>query len=289
MVSKAWRSPARVARFDVEGGPVALDAGLGSGTGRESSAAATFGRIRVTHPVKMCVLTRMSQNDFLERSWLGLSLRSFPPPKLPRVELFVDNDGPNAVGLAEGYNRVLAGCDEQDILVMVHDDVYIHEWLLVDRLQEAMARFDVVGLAGSATPDLRHPSWLLRFDKALVPRGFQDNVGPSGAVGHSDYTRPIVSYYGETPQDCQLLDGLFMAVQVGKLRAAGVQFDPRFRFHCYDIDFCRSARQAGLRVGTWPIAVTHQSGGAFDSDGFRQAARQYLKKWREVSGGVEVA
>lgn len=243
----------------------------------------------MTHPVKLCVMTRMSQAEFLERSWLGRSLRSFPAPKLPRIELFVDNHGPNAIGLAEGYNSVLARCDEQDILVMVHDDVYIHEWLLVDRLQEAMRSFDVVGLAGSATPDLRQPSWLLRFDKALVPRGMQENCGASGAVGHSDFTQPAVSYFGETPRACQLLDGLFIAVQVGKLRAAGVQFDPRLRFHCYDIDFCRSANNAGLRVGTWPIAVTHQSGGAFDSEGFRQAARQYLKKWRVQSGDSEVA
>jgi len=234
------------------------------------------------HPVTLCTLTRLKQSDFLEQSWLGHSLKSFPAPKLPRIELFVENSGPRAIGLSEVYNHMLSRCDDNDILVMAHDDVFIHEWLLVDRLQEAVARFDVVGLAGSATPDLKQPSWLLRFGDDLTPLGFQDNPGASGAVGHSNYTQPAVSYYGQSPSSCQLLDGLFLAVQVGKVRQAGVQFDTQFRFHCYDIDFCRSAVRAGLRVGTWPINVTHKSGGGFASEDFRDAAQRYLRKWAQL-------
>lgn len=241
------------------------------------------------HPVTLCTLTRLKQAEFLDLSWLGHSLKSFPAPKVPRIELFVENTGPRAVGLSEAYNHMLSRCDDNDILVLVHDDVYIHEWLLVDRLQEAVRSFDVVGLAGSATPDLEQPSWLLRFDDTLAPVGLQEKPGASGAVGHSNHTQPAVSYYGVSPSPCQLLDGLFLAVQVGKVRRAGVQFDPQFRFHCYDIDFCRSAVKAGLRVGTWPINVTHKSGGRFDTDDFRKAARLYLQKWSGGGASAEVA
>ena len=50
-----------------------------------------------------------------------------------------------------------------------------------------------------------------------------------------------------------------------KLRSCplGALFDPALRFHLYDLDFCRTAHTKGLSVGTWPLAVTHQSGGAF--------------------------
>ena len=83
------------------------------------------------------------------------------------------------------------------------------------------------------------------------------------------------------PRACQLLDGLFLAVRTDKLKIHGVRFDPRFRFHLYDLDFCRSALEAQLRLGTWPIAVTHDSGGAYDSSAFKEAARMYLDKWRD--------
>jgi hypothetical protein len=79
-----------------------------------------------------------------------------------------------------------------------------------------------------------------------------------------------------------LLDGLFLAVRTQAIKEAGLRFDERFRFHCYDLDFCRSALQRRLRIGTWPIAVTHDSGGAFGSAAFKEGARAYLDKWRVV-------
>ncbi|MDD9942882.1 MAG: hypothetical protein OXU20_17715 [Myxococcales bacterium] len=234
----------------------------------------------MTQTVRLCAVTRLEKRAFLEQAWLARSLRSIPKAKRPRIHLHAANSGSGALGLPEVYNQVLAECDDDDILAMVHDDVYIHEWLLVDRLREALQHYDVVGVAGSAAPDYRHPSWLLRFDEALNPTGPQPDVCPSGAVGHQDPQTPVVSFYGETPKPCLLLDGLFMAVAVGRVRAAGLQFDERFRFHCYDIDFCRSATQANLRIGTWPLNLTHQSAGNFASETFQTAARTYLEKWR---------
>jgi hypothetical protein len=47
------------------------------------------------------------------------------------------------------------------------------------------------------------------------------------------------------------------------------------------MDFCRSARAKGLRLGTWPICVTHQSGGAFGSEAWREKFDKYLAKWND--------
>jgi GT2 family glycosyltransferase len=59
-----------------------------------------------------------------------------------------------------------------------------------------------------------------------------------------------------------------------------VLFDEQFDFHFYDMDFCRTARRAGLSLGTWPISVTHQSSGSFGNPSWSTAHSQYWKKWK---------
>jgi GT2 family glycosyltransferase len=81
------------------------------------------------------------------------------------------------------------------------------------------------------------------------------------------------------PADCELLDGVFLAARKSALLGNEVLFDSRFDFHFYDLDFCRSARQRGLRLGTWPICLTHQSKGAFDSERWIEKYHAYIAKW----------
>ncbi|MDX2020383.1 MAG: glycosyltransferase [Deltaproteobacteria bacterium] len=229
----------------------------------------------------LCSVSRLSRSDFVESSLLGKSLRSVPRERLPRIALLVDNGPPHAVtGLAAAYNDFLAHAADDDFLLFVHDDVFVHDWFLLERLTEAFARFDVVGVAGNTAPDMAQPSWALKFNADLSPAGWQDRSTMSGAVGHGDPTAPPVSFYGSTPAACELLDGVFLGVNVKRLRQAKVTFDTRFSFHCYDLDFCRTARNAGLKVGTWPLALTHASVGNFASQAWKQEAAVYLEKWR---------
>jgi hypothetical protein len=39
------------------------------------------------------------------------------------------------------------------------------------------------------------------------------------------------------------------------------------------------ARSRGLNLGTWPIAMTHQSGGSFGSEGWMRKYHEYVEKW----------
>lgn len=231
-------------------------------------------------PVKLFSITRLPQKELVTGSFLGKSMSRFPPPLQPVVSISAGNSGDSAVGLSEYYNRCLDSCDPDDIALFIHDDVYIHSWYLVDQLREAIKHYAIVGLAGSSTPDLKQPSWGLAFSETLELMGWQQEAGFSGSISHSTPEAPQISCYGDVPAPCLLLDGLFLAVDVGKVIKAGVRFDPQFRFHCYDIDFCRSASKAGLSMGTWGISVTHASSGGFDSDAWREAARRYLKKWQ---------
>jgi GT2 family glycosyltransferase len=98
-------------------------------------------------------------------------------------------------------------------------------------------------------------------------------------VGHGPNAFGAVSYFGPTPADCELLDGLFIAANASALRERGVKFDERFDFHFYDMDFCRSTRAVGLRLGTWPICLSHQSVGALGTPGWSRNYAAYLNKW----------
>jgi GT2 family glycosyltransferase len=83
------------------------------------------------------------------------------------------------------------------------------------------------------------------------------------------------------PASCELLDGVFMAVRRSTLIGKDVFFDPRFDFDFYDMDFCRTAREKGLRLGTWAVSLTHQSSGKFGTKRWTENYRKYLDKWTD--------
>lgn len=221
--------------------------------------------------------TRLSKASFWQTSYLGRSLSHIPIELRPRLVIHYANHGKQ--GLSEIYNLAIDRIGSTDILILVHDDVYIHDWFIVQRCQEAMRAYDVAGVAGSLNPDLRHPSWGLAFDANLNATGWQPQLQRSGAVNHSNYANANLSIYGPTPHACRLLDGVLLAMNVARVRAVKARFDEAFKFHLYDLDFCRSATAAGLRLGTWPIAITHGSTGRYDTNEFRDAARTYMTKW----------
>ena len=69
-----------------------------------------------------------------------------------------------------------------------------------------------------------------------------------------------------------------------ELRQHRLRFDPALGFHFYDLDFCRSAEAAGLRLGVWPLAITHQSSGqSVQSPAWERSCRLYLQKHGELA------
>ena len=103
----------------------------------------------------------------------------------------------------------------------------------------------------------------------------------SGAVAHGTAPFGRVTSYGPVPAQCELLDGVLLAARRDTLRSRGVRFDPRFDFHFYDLDFCRSARAAGMVLGTGAVALTHRSQDAFGSADWQRNYEIYLEKWGE--------
>ena len=229
--------------------------------------------------VKLVSATKQTEGLFWAATYLGRSLDRIPDMYRPDLAIRFSNTGPDVEGLSGIYNAAIDEARADECLLFVHDDVYLHDWFISQRVQEGLERFDIVGVAGSINPDLSQPSWGLKFTSTLAPDGWQEDLDRAGAVNHFDYVHPRPSLYGPTPMACSLLDGVLLAARGEKLKSTGVRFDEQFAFHFYDLDFCRVALQRGLRLGTWPISITHNSGGAFDTEEFRRHARAYIAKW----------
>lgn len=230
----------------------------------------------MSSPTILVTASRSPAAHFSRATLLGRSLAAFPASLRPRLFLRAENSGARAIGLAEFYNRAIAELPASGIVVFLHDDIYLHDWFLITHLEQALQRFDVVGLVGCIDPEENQPSAthnLADDQRARVAPGAK-----SGALNHFDPHRIQPDVYGPTPHACGLLDGCFLASRIETLHSTGLRFDPQFAFHCYDGDFCRTARSLELRVGTWPIACTHGSPGAFD-ERWRDAALRFRRKW----------
>jgi hypothetical protein len=182
------------------------------------------------------------------------------------VRFFEDN----AAGLPLRYNAVLdqaAGSDQ--IVAFVHDDIAVLDESVVPSIVAAAERFVVIGIAGS--PDLM-------ISDDLPTTWFQPSrASLSGRVEHSIGGSVVVSDYGPAGRPCVVLDGLVIAVDMRRI--GSVRFDPRFDFHFYDLDFCLSARAAGLPIGTADLHLRHFSGGNFSSPRYSAGLDRFRAKW----------
>lgn len=223
--------------------------------------------------IEIVCATRLPADDFATKSALGQSLQRLAFDDRLKASLAFANRS----GLPAIFNSRLLAPDSAEHLVFVHDDVWIDDYYFADRIIEGLRNFDLIGVAGNRRRVRGQPGWAFP-DTTLA---WDDLSNLSGAIAHGERPFGVVSSFGPAPAACELLDGVLLAARKSALAARGVLFDPRFDFHFYDMDLCRSARRAGLRLGTWPICITHQSAGAFGSERWRLMYRAYLAKWGE--------
>jgi hypothetical protein len=200
--------------------------------------------------------TRMPQSQFAGGP-LGQSLA-----RMSDQEVTVSIAYANNRGLPEVYNaRIMESM--ADVLVFVHDDVWITDNFFRFRVIEGLEKYDVVGVAGSN----KLASGQLLWWKA-------DRSAWSGCIAHGEHPLSRIDQFGPFGA-CELLDGVLLAVR----RERAPMFDPQFDFHFYDLDFCRSARSLGFDLGTWPISITHIGKPEIFDDSWRLNAARYLAKW----------
>lgn len=225
--------------------------------------------------VEFISCTQRTQADFLDQTALGKSLQRLAFDSRVTASIAFENRN----GLPMMYNQRLTAVDSPEVLIFVHDDVWLDDYFVVDRVLEGLQHYDIIGVAGNRRRTPNQPIWslIVSTTEARVIVDSRENL--SGAIAHGESPFGTISSFGVSPADCQLLDGVFLAVRKSRLIAQNVLFDSRFNFHFYDLDFCRTANQNGLRVGTWPISMTHQSGGSIYSNQWYEQYDLYIEKW----------
>jgi GT2 family glycosyltransferase len=175
----------------------------------------------------------------------------------------------NARGLGECYNEVLDNCAGGDVIVVfAHDDVRVEDAFIQEKLDAGAGTFAIQGVAGATRMEAyeSHEQTTWTLARAHL----------SGAVlqPHGSDQRAW-TVFGPTPQRVVVLDGLLLAVDMRKI--GNVRFDSQFTFDFYDLDFCLTAHEAGLTIGTTDIHVFHGSMGGVRNKVLQQRFRD---KWR---------
>jgi len=221
--------------------------------------------------VRIVCATRETPDGFQTRTALGRSLKLYSP--LYDLRLFPQN----RLGLPQVYNMAIReSAASPAILVFVHDDLHLLDFYWPTRIINGLAKFDIVGLAGNRRRLPRQPAW--RFIDDRFSRDDRENL--SGVVAHGkSWPADYISAYGAPGHEVKLLDGVMLAARSETLIGKKVYFDEAFDFHFYDLDFCRTAEQRGLTMGTWGISAMHESDGVFGTPEWRQGLERYLSKW----------
>lgn len=192
----------------------------------------------------------------------------------------------NTIGLSQLYNDCLwNSCKDEDIVVFLHDDVEIHDAFFVDKLKKAHEQYNIVGLAGATTQHYStdKPSvWHLCVQHNDSVKGFVSHYIYKGFHGakESHYNS---SYFGPTPGPVVVIDGLFISVDVKKVKdklKEDLLFDGHFKWHHYDINMSICAYNHGVTIGVFPIFCIHHGLGEFiNVPEWKQSHEQFLKKY----------
>ncbi|QWD78087.1 glycosyltransferase [Polynucleobacter sp. MWH-Svant-W18] len=226
-------------------------------------------------PIRIICATRIGQNEFLSKTATGKSIKNFINVSKVEVRLYANNSTP--LGIL--YNQAIEESKESPaILIFMHDDIWLGDYFWAQRIRDGLSHWDIIGLAGNKRRVSGQPSWAFVNDKFQ----WDEAKNLSGAVGHGNVYPPMaVTPFGPINQECKLMDGLFLGVKSETLLKSGLRFDEQFKFHFYDLDFCRQAEVLNLKMGTIGLAVAHESGGNFNSDAWKLAYQYYLHKWKE--------
>lgn len=222
--------------------------------------------------ITLVVATRASEQDFYKKTATGRSL-AFHKPPFVEVRLFPNN----TEGLPTVYNRAIReSSGVPTTLIFAHDDLHILDFYWFHRIKEGLNNFGVIGLVGNRRRVPKQPSWAFIDTKFTWDK--QENF--SGVVGHGKGFPPNgLNIFGSPRQQVVLLDGLLLASENKTLLENNLMFDERFKFHFYDLDFCRQAEVKKISCGTWDLSLIHESGGSFGSEAWKASYQQYLQKW----------
>lgn len=222
----------------------------------------------LSNKYKIIVATEYNYKDFWDKSKISLFLEKagLKNNHNQLVEVIYENKK----GLPLIYNSFLTKENKDKNLIFVHDDVFIDDFFMEEKLNMAFEKYAIVGIAGATTCNLSSNimAWHLMSSK-------NDYVGE---VAHSNGKNIWTTVFGPTDSRALLIDGLFIAVNVAKLLDTNTFFDENFDFHHYDISFCLRANKNKLKIGVAPIKLTHFGlGDSMNTPEWRKSSDKFKK------------
>lgn len=200
----------------------------------------------------------------------GERYRRVARPFLERVAAAGDRVAASAGdgrGICAVYNDFIAQArrEAHSALVLVHDDVEIHDEDFRGKVLEALAdpSVGVVGpIGGRRIPSL---SWW----HGEGVGGVYETRGP---IFHPERAGPV-----------DALDGLLLALGPRVFDTMTFDAESFPRFHGYDVDLCLRVGRAGLRCEVIPLQVLHRTDvGAGDAEAFAAADRRLREKHADL-------
>lgn len=189
----------------------------------------------------------------------------------------------NTEGLPKLYNKYFTKKvqDKHDIVVFVHDDVYIDDLKLRGKLYKSMFvdKYDVVGVAGASECNIKEPAlWHLMSSR----ESYSGSVYHPALTSSREPTNQVIpTVFGPTPKRCLVLDGLFMAFNIRRARECKFKFNTNYSFHHYDIAACLDANEKKMKLGTSLIHVVHDSPGlaSLEDPTFTESQEKFLEQY----------
>lgn len=186
----------------------------------------------------------------------------------------------NKEGMPVIYNRKLQEYKDSEVefMVCVHDDVYIDDLKLYEKLSSAhkQLNYNIIGLAGGLNPVLKNPALWHIMTERNQQRG--EVAHPAG-----NKNQTMTTPFGPTPSRVAIMDGLFMAIHLPTVTKTNWKFNENYTFHHYDISSCIDANRQGLRLGVYPIHVIHSSPGllSIHDEKWVESNEAFLKEYNQ--------
>lgn len=182
----------------------------------------------------------------------------------------------NTRGLGICYNEALieARSLKNDIGIFVHDDCYILDSFVIEKLEEGFKKFDVIGVAGSTKFELKSPVCWHNSPRETWA-GSVEHPATNGKDNDGFYT----SAFGVTPKRVAVIDGLFIAMNLNTCK--DLKFRENYGFHFYDLALSLDANKMGLKVGVINIHTSHLSHGGYNTDSWRIAEQQFINDYKK--------
>ncbi len=133
--------------------------------------------------IEIVSCTQRSWDDFWKSSALGLSLTRIGEDT--RVSGSIVSS--NQQGLPLVYNQRIDAENGIEILVFIHDDVWLDDYFFFDRIVEGLSCFDIIGVAGSDNRLPQQPSWAFEPPTSPGELKWKSKETLSGAVGHGEH------------------------------------------------------------------------------------------------------